>query len=122
MSEAMQSTPSDEELDNFPDDLTLQWRYAKALGFEVIGNEGEHFAMRGASGAVCFIGTPETPVPTSYFLTNIPQEILGKLQSLNGVLLSNDSQGVTCKIGSTIAIGPDFLRAAMLGVAKFKGK
>lgn len=122
MSEAIQPNPIDEELDKFPDDLTLQWRYAQALGCEVMGDEGEPFAIRGTNGEVCFIGTPENPVPTTYFLTAVPQIILDELQRLDGALLSNDSQGVTCKIGSTIAVGPDFLRAAMLGFAKFNGK
>lgn len=122
MSDETKPCSTGNDLEDFPDDLTLQWRYAHASGYKVMGNKGEHFSIDMPDGTAYFIGTPENPVQTSYLIDSLHETIMEEIQSLNGDLLSNDGKSVTCKIGSTTAVGPDFIRAAMLGFVKFKGK
>lgn len=113
---------ADNQSKNFPDDLTLQWDFAHAMRHQVIGKKGEPFAIGFSDGKALFIGSKEVPVETINYMDHAPKLIFQELMNFKADLLTNDDGSVTCKIGTTTVVGPDFIRAAMLGITKYKGR
>jgi len=113
---------ADNQSKNCPDDLTLQWCFAQAIGHQVIGQKGEPFAIGFSDGKALFIGSKDVPVKTMNYMEHAAPLVFQELMRCKADLLTNDDGSVTCKIGTTTVVAPDFIRAAMLGITTCKGR
>jgi len=120
MTEAVNGLTTQETTEEFPDDMSLQWRVAEAMDWQMLGQKGHTFALGSKDGKLYVIGDIDDVEVASLF-TSFNVRILERIRELGGSFKVEDNE-VICKIRSTFAAGPDYLRAGMLALAKHYGK
>ena len=120
MTEAVNGLTTQETTEEFPDDMSLQWRVAEAMDWQMLGQKGHTFALGSKDGKLYVIGDIDDVEVASLF-TSFNVRILERIRELGGSFKVEGNE-VICKIRSTFAAGPDYLRAGMLALAKHYGK
>ena len=120
MSEPVDDLTTQETTEEFPDDMSLQWRVAEAMEWRMLGQKGYTFALGSNDGKLYVFGDTDDVEVASMF-TSFNVQIFERIRELGGSFKVEDNE-VICKIRSTFAAGPDYLRAGMLALAKHYGK
>lgn len=101
-------------------DVELEYSFAVAMGFPILGYKRGPFALCPSStDAITVFGGSEDTVSLSSFQTDLAFIPLEAGQELGAILISNDS-GVTCRIGAVEASGANYLEALMRAIVLFK--
>ena len=120
MTEALNGLTTQEASEEFPDDMSLQWRVAEAMDWQMLGQKGHTFALASKDGKLYVFGDIDDVEVASMF-TSFNVRIFERIRELGGSFKVEGNE-VICKIRSTFAAGPDYLRAGMLALAKHYGK
>ena len=99
--------------------IDLEFAFAKACGFEMIGKSSGPFAVGTKNGGGLLIfGADEESVSQASFSTSCSYLVLSQGQKLQAKLISQGAL-VACKIGEVEASGEDYTQAMMRAIVLY---
>ena len=78
MTEALNGLTTQEASEEFPDDMSLQWRVAEAMDWQMLGQKGHTFALASKDGKLYVFGDIDDVEVASMF-TSFNVRIFGRL-------------------------------------------